>query len=265
MGSLADHESNNLVKMLVAADSGSGKTGALASLVDAGLRLHILDFDNGLSPLKNYIKDKSKLGNVQYETLQDELQLVGGKFIIKKAAAFQRAMELFDKGHADWGPAVKTMGPGDVLVIDTLGKMSKASLLLVMFINGALAKNPEIQHYGVAMENIERMLGQITSAAVGCHVIVNTHLTKEEGSVKLYPEAIGSKLNPKIARDFDNFFSISVSGTKRTIKTQRDGQLALKCAKPLQAEFDIDDGYAKIFRELTGVKDLATLGKPKES
>jgi Tfp pilus assembly pilus retraction ATPase PilT len=51
MPSMLDHESNELVKILVAADSGSGKTGSLASLVDAGFNLRILDFDNGLSVL----------------------------------------------------------------------------------------------------------------------------------------------------------------------------------------------------------------------
>jgi hypothetical protein len=32
---MMEHESNNLVKIMVAADSGSGKTGSLATLVDA--------------------------------------------------------------------------------------------------------------------------------------------------------------------------------------------------------------------------------------
>lgn len=270
MPAMSQHESNRLVKMLVAADSGTGKTGALAALVDAGLTLRILDFDNGLSPIKNYVKDKALLStNVFYETLRDDLQLAGGKFFIKKAVAFQRAMELLDKGADDWGPPLKEMTPHDVLVVDTLGNMGRSSLMLVMQINGASMKAPEIQHYGTAMENIEKFIGQITASGdpgeappVNCNVIVNTHLSKEEGSPKLVPESIGSKLNPKIARYFDNFFSLSLTGTKRTIKTSNDGLLALKSAKPLSPEYDISDGYARIFRELTGVDDLTKLGDP---
>lgn len=261
MPTMDNHESNDVVKMLVAADSGAGKTGALASLVDAGLHLHILDFDNGLSPLKNYVKDKSKLANVGYETLVDELQLIGGRFTIKKANAFQRAMELFDKGAEGWGPPVKEMTAQDVLVVDTLGTMGKSALYLVMQVNGAMAKSPELQHYGAAMDNIEKMLAQLMSNRTKCHVIVNTHLMQIEGSVKLYPESLGSKLGPKIAKAFDNFFSISMTGVDRTIKTSKDAQLALKCAKALPDEYKISDGYAKIFRELTGVKDLSTLGQ----
>jgi hypothetical protein len=45
---MLEHESNSIVKAMLAADSGSGKTGALACLVDAGFNLRILDFDNGL-------------------------------------------------------------------------------------------------------------------------------------------------------------------------------------------------------------------------
>ena len=262
MPAMTEHESGRLVKMLVAADSGAGKTGALSSLVDAGFNLRILDFDNGLSPLRHYVKDKSKLANVRYATLTDELKLTGGRFQITKATAFQIAMSLLDKGGGEWGEDVgplSTWTPRDILVLDTLGKMGRASLLLVMQVNGALAKQPEIQHYGTAMENIERFLGQVTSARTPCHVIINTHLTKDEGSQRLYPESLGSKLNPKIARDFDNFFSISMTGGARTIKTSKDGLLALKCAKPLGAEYTIEDGYAKIFRELTGVTKLSEL------
>lgn len=98
MPSLEDHESKHIVKALIAADSGAGKTGGLASLVDAGLNLRILDFDNGLSPLKNYIKDKANLKNVYFQTYQDTVKLTGGRFAIQKADAFQRAMDFLDKG-----------------------------------------------------------------------------------------------------------------------------------------------------------------------
>ena len=39
---MTEHESNSIVKVLCPSDSGSGKTGALASLVDAGLKVRTL-------------------------------------------------------------------------------------------------------------------------------------------------------------------------------------------------------------------------------
>ena len=56
MSSLADHQSSELTKVLVIGDSKSGKTGALTSLVAAGYKLRILDFDNLLDPLRAFIE-----------------------------------------------------------------------------------------------------------------------------------------------------------------------------------------------------------------
>ena len=56
MPSLANHQSNEYTKMLLEGDSGSGKTGSLASLVAAGFSLRILDMDNGLEPLKQFVQ-----------------------------------------------------------------------------------------------------------------------------------------------------------------------------------------------------------------
>lgn len=147
-------------------------------------------------------------------------------------------------------PPLQKWTAKDILVVDTLGLMSRSCLLMVMQLNNAAMKNPELQHYGQAMENIEKFLGQVTSSSVPCNVIINTHLYRNDDSPKLYPEAIGSKLGPKVARYFDNFWSISMTGAKRTIKTSKDGLLALKCAKALSDEYDISDGYAKIFAEM---------------
>jgi hypothetical protein len=61
-----------------------------------------------------------------------------------------------------------------------------------MQVNAAGFKNPEIQHYGIAMENIEKMLQLITADLIPCNVIVNTHVTSIEGDPRLYPEALGS-------------------------------------------------------------------------
>lgn len=255
MPALSDHESSKLVKMLVAADSGMGKTGALSSLIDAGYNVRILDFDNGLSPLRRYPTNKEAVANnVHFATLRDELTLMGGKYVIKKADAFQRAMTLLDAGGGEWGadiPPLKQWTPQDVLVVDTLGNMGRSCLFMVMALNAAANKKPEIQHYGQAMDNMEKFLGQVTSDAVQCNVIVNTHLSPSEDSPNIYPEALGNKLGPKIARYFDNFFTISVTGNKRTIKTNRDGRIALKCSAKLSDQYEITDGYARLFKDLT--------------
>jgi len=272
MPSLAEHESNSVAKALCASDSGAGKTGALASLVDAGLNVRILDFDNGLSVLRGYVRDKTKLAtNVHYvDQLQDDMQLIAGRVGIKKSASFQRAMDALDKGgEAFWGKSgahigpLKTWGPRDVLVVDTLSSAGRASLYMVMMANGAAMKAPEIQHYGTAMDNIEKWLQMLTGSSVNCHVIVNTHITSVEGTAKLYPEALGSKLSPKIGRNFDNMLSLSVFGGKRVFKTDKDGFLALKTAIPMAETYPIETGWKDIFEKLLG-RSIADLLKATE-
>ena len=265
MPSMAEHESNSLVKAMLAADSGSGKTGAMASLVDAGFNLRILDFDNGLSVLKGYVKKRENLKNVHYvDQLQDQYQLVAGRLGIKKAPAFQRAMDALDKGGKDyWGadvPPLLEWTHRDILVLDSLTMAGRASLQMVMQANAAGMKNPEIQHYGTAMENVEKLVQTLMSSITKCHVIINTHITGIEGDARLYPDALGSKLPPKIGKYLDNLIGLRLVGGERKFLTKKDGLLALKCAVDLPESLPITSGWVTIFEKLTG-KPIAELVK----
>lgn len=260
---MTDHESNELVKAICAADSGSGKTGALASLVDAGFNVRILDFDNGLSVLKGFVKDRSKLANVHYVAgLQDKIQLVKGtgKIGIVQAPAFQRAMDALDKGGKEyWGDEaigpVESWTSRDILVVDSLTMAGRASLQMVMQANAAGLKNPEIQHYGTAMDNIEKWVQMLMSSVTPCHVIINTHVTGVEGDTRLYADALGSKLPPKLGRYTDNLIGLRLTGGARKFLTTRDGLLALKMATNRAAEnYPIETGWVSIFEALTGKK-----------
>jgi hypothetical protein len=259
MPSMLEHESNSIVKAMLAADSGSGKTGALACLVDAGLNLRILDFDNGLSVLKGYVKNKANLKNVHYvDNLQDEMKLLAGRIGIRKAPAFQRAMDALDKGgKAYWGadiPPLEAWTDKEVLVLDSLTMAGRTSLQMVMEANAAGFKSPEIQHYGTAMDNIEKWVQMLMSSAVKCHVIINTHITGVEGDARLYPDALGSKLPPKIGKHVDNLLGLRVKAGARVFLTRQDGLLALKSAVPLPETIPIDNGWVTILEALTGKK-----------
>jgi hypothetical protein len=258
MTTLSQHESHDVVRLLCLAQSGAGKTGALAALANAGLRLFILDFDNGVSVLRRYVKPEFK-DNVHFVTLRDQMKLVGARVGITKASAFQRAMDLLDNGK-DWGVpgigGVSTFSPRDVLVTDTLSEMGKASLRMVMQANAAGFKAPEIQHYGTAMDNLSKYLDIITSDALHCHVIVNTHITTTEGDPRPYPAALGSKLPPDVPKFFDNMVGLSISGGVRKFKTNKDGLLMLKTAAQCKDEYPIETGFLDIFRAITGKDNL---------
>ena len=73
MPSLANHQSNQFTKLLLIGDAKSGKTGSLVSLVKAGYKLRILDFDNLLDILKFKVMEEcpDKLDNVEFVTVRD--------------------------------------------------------------------------------------------------------------------------------------------------------------------------------------------------
>jgi len=258
MNDLTQHESATVVKALCVGHSGGGKSGALAPLVDQGYNLRVLDFDNGLGVLRGFVKKPANLSNVHYITLRDRLKLMGARMGIAKADAFQRAMNALDEGGAKhWGeagahiPPIWDWTPQDILVIDTLAGAGKASLNMVLFANGHIMKPPEIQHYGTAMGNIESLLDYITSDAINCHVICNTHLSPmAEGSITMFPESLGNKLGPKVAKPFDNMISLSILGKTRSFHTDKDGVLALKTSRPIKPTYPIETGWADIFRDL---------------
>ena len=137
MPSLSKHQSNLFTKCLLIGDSGSGKTGALASLVCDGYHLRILDMDNGLETLKTYVEKNcpANLENVEYRTLRDKYKsTAAGPIIAGTPKAFIEALSMLDRWKytdaeglavdlgtpADWGPEC-------ILVIDSLTFLSDAA------------------------------------------------------------------------------------------------------------------------------------------
>ena len=85
MPALKDHHSSSTTKLLFVGDSGAGKTGALASLADAGYKIRILDLDNGVDVLRDLLTSgkysKSAIENVDYVTITETMKNQGGKLI----------------------------------------------------------------------------------------------------------------------------------------------------------------------------------------
>ena len=55
MANIKTHKSAEYTKLMLVGDSGSGKTTALSTLANAGYNLRILDFDDGLSILPEFL------------------------------------------------------------------------------------------------------------------------------------------------------------------------------------------------------------------
>src|SRR5215469_14349538 len=160
MPSLSQHQSNDYVKVLLTGDSGSGKTGAKASLVKAGYKLRTLDMDNGLDPLKTFVMKEcpAMVDNVEFRTLRDDVVTTDAGPQVKKPKAFVTAMKMLDHWKyddidlgcpSDWGPDC-------ILDLDSLSFFSDAAFDWARSMNPG-AKDPRQWFYS-AQQAVEAAL-----------------------------------------------------------------------------------------------------------
>lgn len=282
MPQLSSHTSSTVTKMLLIGDSGAGKTGALASLAQAGYNLRILDLDSGLDVLSNLLRDpaspygKEALGRVTYETITDPMKAVQGSLIPVKATAWQRSIQLLQhwriakKDEAgkditgqyeyDLGPLV-SWGPKDVLVIDSLTMLSNAAMNFVLSMNARLGQRPHQSDWYTGQGMIESLLQMLYDENVKCNVILISHVTyigEDNGPQQGYPASLGKALSPKIGRYFNTCVLAKTTGSgtalKRKIITNSTHQIELKTSNPItiKAEYDLSSGLAEIFKALRG-------------
>jgi len=260
MPSLSDHQSASIVKLLLIGDSGTGKTGALASLALAGYKLLILDFDNGLDSLVSNIKrvNPAALANVQFESLRDRIKSISptGPIFEGVPRALADGLKLLDK----WGDLKpSTLGPGYIVVIDSLTFLSEAAF------NWATSLNPSAkdrrQIYGAAQDTIENLLAMLTGKDFNTNVIVISHvkyMDRPDGTTKGYPTSVGAALSPKIPAYFNSVALCETSGTgqnlKRTIRTQPTTMIDLKnpVSFNLAAQLPIETALADFFKKVKG-------------
>lgn len=283
MPSLAQHQSNEYTKLLIEGDSGSGKTGSLTSLVAAGYKLRILDFDNGLEPLKQFVlRDcPDKIENVEFVSLRDRQKAGPEGPTVVKPEAFMRALKLLDKWsyknadgtEVDLGPPAD-WGPECILVIDSLTFMSDAAFDFrePLTPRGRDGKYDKRAVYGDAQGAVEGVLALLTSESFHTNVIVISHIRyvdNPDGSRKGYPTAVGQALGPIIPRYFNSVALCQTSaGGKRTIQTVATAMIDLKNPKPfaMAPSYPIETGLAEFFAVLreapkTGAAPASTEAK----
>ncbi len=262
MPSLSQHQSNEYTKLLIEGDSGSGKTGSLTSLVRAGYKLRILDMDNGLEPLKQFILKEcpEKINNVEFRTLRDDRKAGPLGSVITKPEAFIQAIKMLDRwkyDDVDLGDPGE-WGPDCILVVDSLTFLSDAAF---DFREPLAAKSRDGKYdaravYKDAQDAIENVLALLTSERFRTNVIVISHIKyvdNPDGTKKGYPTAVGSALSPLIPRYFNSVALCQTqAGGRRTIQTVATAMIDLKNPKPfaMAPSYPIETGLADFFSVL---------------
>jgi hypothetical protein len=267
--------------MLVEGDPGSGKTGALASLVKAGYKLRILDYDNGLEPLKQFVQRENpeKLKEIEYRTLRDKRKASpDGPVIDGAPRAFIDGIKMLDRWRyrADDGSEVDlgvpaTWGADCIFVLDSLTFFSDAAF---DFREPLVPRSRDNKYdkravYKDAQDAIEKTIALLTSESFRTNVIINTHIRyvdNEDGTRKGYPTAVGAALSPQLPAYFNSVaLCLTKAGGKRVIKTAATALIDLKNPKPfaMLPEYPIETGLADFFAVLREKPKPTQQQKPK--
>lgn len=261
MTSLKDHQSNEFSKVLLLGDAKSGKTTGLGSLVAAGYKLRILDMDNLLDPLKEWILSHcpDKIENVEFRTLRDKRKSTPmGSVIDGTPRAFVEAVRMMDRWKyddvdlgkpAEWG--------GDcILVLDSLSRFCDAAYDFreMMTPVGRTGERDGRAIYGDAQDAIEATLAHLTSDTFRTNVIVVCHgqyMEMPDGTKKIFPQGVGQKLSPKIPQYFPVYIRFINKAGKRSIQLESNSMIDLAFPKPdALTALSTDDGLARIFSTL---------------
>ena len=260
MTSLADHHSSQLIKLLNIGESKTGKTGALASLAKAGYRLWILDYDNGVDILANVLRDDpAAMARVTLETPRDTIIFSNGVPKLKPPIhAYKDAGRILSEWKAD------SFGPNDIIVLDTLTTFSDAAFNEALMLGGRLNQRPQLQDYGWMADSVKLFIEMLTSPAIACHVIVNTHIryfsgdAEDQTQARGLPNAKGQEISRVVSRYFNTVVLTrstgSGFGTKRLISTQPQGVVEVATSAPLsvKASYSVTEGLAPLFADILG-------------
>lgn len=257
MPSLADHQSGKFAKFIMIGDSGTGKTGALTSLVGAGYKLRILDTDNGLDSLKAFVRKEfpDKLTNVDFETRRDEYKATTQGPVVTKPTAFVECLKLMQTWSD--GSSPQEWGKDTFFVLDSMTGLGKAAFEFAKGLNPS-AKDPR-QWYHAAQQAIENTVALLTSEAFHANVIVISHVIykeQQDGTTKGWASSIGSALGPTIPKYFNTLVLAERTGfgqnVKRKIKTVPTDTIDLKVAAPfaIERELPLETGLATLVKAL---------------
>lgn len=246
-----------LTKAIILGDSGTGKTGALASLVGAGYKLRVLDLDNKLQTgiLPQVVKRDfpDKIGSIDYEAVRDKFKASAlGPVFDGMPKSFTRSLELLDKWSDGSVPA--KWGPEFVFVLDSLTFFSDAAYNWAKSLNPG-TKDPR-QWFYTAQQAVENTIAMLTADAFATNVLVIAHVSwqdRPDGSMKGYPASVGKALGPTLPAYFDNMILCQTgAGQKRTIQTVPTALVDLKnpASFTMAPTLPLETGLATFFETL---------------
>lgn len=230
---------------LLCGGTGTGKTHALRTLIDCGITPFILFTEPGMRTVSDIGCDKLhycyvKPATVSFLDLEANAKKIATmsfqgltKLENMDKAKYQQFMQVLhvahnfkcDRCHKEFGD-VSTWNTDRAIALDSLSGLSRMAMDLV--VGAKPVKNQG--DWGVAMDNLERLLNKFTDDTQ-CHYVLISHLAREKdeitGSIINMPSTLGQKLAPKIPLGFDDVIMCKKNGTTFTWSTS-DANTELK-------------------------------------
>ena len=207
---------------LLVGATGSGKTHAIRTLIDAGITPFIIFTEPGMRTISDLPCDKlhykyippaqltwndlldnqRKINTMSFKSLTqlgDMDKKKYGQFLEVTATMNNFVCDRCGESFGD----VSTWGTDRAIVIDSLSGLNTMAMDMVVGAKPVKAMGD----WGVAMDNLERFVSMMTNNTQ-CHFVMTAHLEREHdevsGAVHLMASTLGKKLAPRIPRNFDD-------------------------------------------------------------
>lgn len=228
-------------KILLYGDVGTGKTAFTLTLGD---RLQVLDMDEGtLTGVTLDDKFRSRRLEVDVVSCPDPDPNKATAFGCGKAHVLKVANQ-----------AVRKAYPYDAFAIDSLTALADHAVRMVMVNSGMAGKNPQIQHWGLAFNEIENIL-TVARSIPGVFILIAHAMNIEiDGNTKKEIAIPGKSLPNKIARYFDEIWFAKVqnkAGGKQafTIQTKSTASIVARSRLNIPDGIDMSLGLEEILKQ----------------
>lgn len=225
------------VNVMLCGTTGTGKTHAIRTLVEAGLETFVLFTEPGMEVLADMPADKlhwryiapatpsfadmissaQKINTMSFEALTklpdiNKRQYTEFIDVLTSLADFR-----CDRTGQSFG-SVDSWGPERAIVVDSLTGLS---LMAMNLVTGSKPVK-SMADWGVAIDNLERLITKLC-VDTKCHFVLLAHLERETdevtGGSSLMASTLGRKLAPKLPRFFSEVVHAKRQADKFTWST----------------------------------------------
>jgi hypothetical protein len=152
---------------------GPAGTGKTAFVLTAGKSLKYVDCDRGVST-GFFLKDKWR-----EDRLQVDVEQVFEPDPLKSAVGWTNLKTLL----ALWTPQIMSgKFPWDILAIDSLTSVADFCVRNVMAVNGGVLKQPQIQHWGQVVRDMDNFVLQLRALPITVVLVAHQQVRDEDGT-----------------------------------------------------------------------------------